>query len=111
MLKYQIVLWWSEKDGAYLAMMPQIPGCIADGDTPEKAIEAAREVAEICLDFAREEGHVLPEPSGAFVPVSHQFDWQSWPAARETVAVSPQPTTQKSIPRTVRASKKSHVHV
>ncbi len=42
--KYEIILFWSEDDGAYLAEVPELPGCMADGSTPQKAVANAEKV-------------------------------------------------------------------
>lgn len=63
MLHYPIHIWWSEIDGAFLARIPDLRYCIADGPTPEAAVTAVLEVAELWLKTAREKGWPIPEPS------------------------------------------------
>lgn len=62
MLHYRIEIRWSEPDQAFLAEMPELKGCIADGPTPQAAVEAVLETARIWLDIAREKGWTIPEP-------------------------------------------------
>jgi len=71
-MRYPVYMRWSEEDHAYLAEIPDLPGCIADGETPEEAVKALEEVANEWLQVAREEGRPIPDPtrdeaSGKFV--------------------------------------------
>ena len=76
MTKYQVVLWWSDADNAFLAMAPQLPGCIMDGETPEAALRALDEVIAMWMEDARESGWRIPEPAGKMVPVRDEFSWK-----------------------------------
>ncbi|GIV08290.1 MAG: hypothetical protein KatS3mg020_0824 [Fimbriimonadales bacterium] len=62
---YKILLYWSAEDGAYLAEMPELPGCMADGATPEAAITNLYEVAALWVRTAIELGRPVPVPSRA----------------------------------------------
>ncbi|MYC38645.1 MAG: type II toxin-antitoxin system HicB family antitoxin [Chloroflexi bacterium] len=64
MHKYEIIIYWSERYGHYIAEVPELPGCMADGDTPESCLEMAQEVIQIWIDTAREDGWPIPEPKG-----------------------------------------------
>ena len=64
MFKYQLILWWSAEDNTYLAEVPELPGCMADGETPEAALAMAQEVIGMWIDTARELGRPVPEPLG-----------------------------------------------
>ena len=64
MFKYQLVLWWSAIDDTWLAEVPELPGCMADGDTPEAALAMAQEVIGMWIDTAKELGRPVPEPLG-----------------------------------------------
>jgi len=74
--KYQVAIWWSEDDEAFLAMAPQLPRCIADGPTHEEALTALNEVVDIWMEMAREEGWDVPQPPGHILPLRDEFDWQ-----------------------------------
>ena len=52
MNKYEIIIYWSNQYGHYIAEAPELPGCIADGDTPEAALAMAQEVIQIWIDTA-----------------------------------------------------------
>lgn len=59
---YKVLLYWSEEDKAYLAEMPELPGCMADGATPEAAITNLYEVAALWIETAIELGRPVPVP-------------------------------------------------
>lgn len=63
-LKYETIIYWSEDDQAFIAEMPELPGCAADGSTPEQALENAQTVAREWIEAARELGRPAPEPKG-----------------------------------------------
>ena len=62
MYKYRMNVWWSEEDQAFLVEVPELPGAMADGATPEEAVANAQEVIENWIAFAREHGREVPEP-------------------------------------------------
>ena len=64
MFKYETIIYWSEEDDAYLAEVPELPGCIAHGDTYESALANAKEAIQLWIDTAREFGDPVPEPKG-----------------------------------------------
>lgn len=61
---YEIVLYWSDEDQAYIAEVPQLPGGAADGATYQEAIEALEDVIEGWTETALEMGRDIPEPKG-----------------------------------------------
>jgi predicted RNase H-like HicB family nuclease len=62
--KYEIILFWSEEDKAYLAEVPELPGCMADGPTPQKALANAEKIIAEWIETAKELGRAVPEPRG-----------------------------------------------
>jgi predicted RNase H-like HicB family nuclease len=64
MFKYETVIYWSEDDGAYLAEVPELPGCVAHGDSYEAALEQVQEAIQLWIDAAVEFGDPIPEPKG-----------------------------------------------
>ena len=64
MYKYEVIVWWSETDKAYLAEVPELSGCMADGPTYGQAIEAVQTVIGEWLETAKELGRDIPEPKG-----------------------------------------------
>lgn len=53
---------WSEEDQAYIVSVPELPGCMADGKTPEEAVKQAQIVIDLWIETAREDGETIPEP-------------------------------------------------
>ena len=53
---------WSDADGAFIAAVPELAGCLADGATYEEALKAIEEEIEIWLETAKLEGWKIPEP-------------------------------------------------
>ena len=64
MTKYEIILYWSAKDDAFIAEVPELPGCAADGDTRLQALEKVETVIQEWIETARELGRPIPEPKG-----------------------------------------------
>jgi predicted RNase H-like HicB family nuclease len=62
--RYEIVLYWSKADGAYIAEVPELAGCMADGATRQEAIAAAEVVIAEWIETAKELGRPIPEPRG-----------------------------------------------
>lgn len=57
-----IQIAWSTEDSAYIAIVHDLPGCMADGKTPEEALQNAREVIQEWLEVAKEEKRQIPPP-------------------------------------------------
>ena len=58
--KYKLELRWSPEDGAWLVEVPELPGAMADGATPEEAIANAQETIRLWIKVAREDGRAVP---------------------------------------------------
>jgi predicted RNase H-like HicB family nuclease len=65
--KYEIILYWSIDDQAFIAEVPELPGCAADGSTRQEALQNAEMVIEEWIDTARELGRPIPEPKGRLI--------------------------------------------
>lgn len=64
MYKYEIIIYWSNEDDAFIAEVPELPGCMAHGETPEKALKNAKDAIQLWIDTAKEFGDSVPEPKG-----------------------------------------------
>lgn len=64
MTKYEIILYWSDEDGAFIAAVPELPGCAPDGATRQEALSAVEIVISEWLETARQLGRPVPEPKG-----------------------------------------------
>lgn len=62
--KFEIVVYWSEQDGCYLAEVPEIPRIVTDGATRVEALRHAEEMIDAYLQSAREAAWPIPEPKG-----------------------------------------------
>jgi predicted RNase H-like HicB family nuclease len=62
MSKYEIILYWSEEDQTFIAEVPELPGCVADGPTYKKAVTNAEVVIREWIETAKEMGRPVPEP-------------------------------------------------
>jgi len=64
MSKYEIIIYWSEEDKAFIAEVPELPGCMADGETYQKAISNAEVIIKEWIETAKELGRPIPQPKG-----------------------------------------------
>ncbi|MDE1889803.1 MAG: type II toxin-antitoxin system HicB family antitoxin [Planctomycetota bacterium] len=64
MHKYEIIIYWSKEDEAFIAEVPELPGCMAHGESPEDALKNAKEAIQLWIDTAKEFGDPIPEPKG-----------------------------------------------
>ena len=64
MTKYEIILYWSGEDQSFLAEVPELPGCAADGPTRQEALANLEVVIAEWIEAAREIGRPIPEPKG-----------------------------------------------
>lgn len=62
--KYEIIIFWSDEDNAYVAEVPELPGCMADGNTYQEALSNAERVIEEWIETALELGRPIPRPRG-----------------------------------------------
>ncbi|HEX9594203.1 MAG TPA: type II toxin-antitoxin system HicB family antitoxin [bacterium] len=62
--RYEIILYWSRDDDAFIAEVPELPGCMAHGDSHEEALANAKEAMALWLDTAKEHGDPIPQPKG-----------------------------------------------
>ena len=65
--KYEIIIYWSEEDDAFVAEVPELPGCMADGAAYQEAVANAEGVIQEWIDTAKELGRTIPEPRGRLV--------------------------------------------
>ncbi|MBY0576873.1 MAG: type II toxin-antitoxin system HicB family antitoxin [Gallionellaceae bacterium] len=64
MERYEIILYWSAEDAAFIAEVPELPGCMAHGDSHEAALNNVKEAMSLWLEAARERGQAVPEAKG-----------------------------------------------
>ena len=64
MSKYEVILYWSEEDNAYIAEVPELSGCMADGGSMADALRNVETIIEEWIETAKELGREIPTPKG-----------------------------------------------
>ena len=62
--KYEIVIYWSKEDECFLAEVPELPGCMADGTTRAEALQHAEEIIRQWIETAQSLGRPIPVSKG-----------------------------------------------
>jgi predicted RNase H-like HicB family nuclease len=63
-LKYEVIIYWSHEDESFIAEIPELPGCAADGHTPQEALSNVHVIANEWIETARSLGREIPLPRG-----------------------------------------------
>ena len=80
MHRYGIILYWSNEDQAFIAEVPELPGCMAHGDDQESALKNIKDAMQFRIDTAQELGQTVPEPKGERL----MYAWSPVRAVRQT---------------------------
>lgn len=64
MNKYEIIIFWSEEDSAYVADVPELPGCMAHGSSYEEALINSQQAINLWVETAQDLGREIPKPKG-----------------------------------------------
>jgi predicted RNase H-like HicB family nuclease len=64
MHKYEIIIYWSEEDNSYIAEVPELPGCMADGATHEEVLKNMQLIIDEWINTAKSIGRDIPKPKG-----------------------------------------------
>lgn len=64
MHRYEIILYWSNEDEIFVAEVPELPGCVAHGDSQQDALANINDAIELWIDTATKFGDAIPEPKG-----------------------------------------------
>lgn len=67
MHKYERIIYWSENDSKFIVEVPELAGCMADGDTAEQALKNAEIIISEWIETAKEIGREIPQPKGRLV--------------------------------------------
>ena len=62
--KYEIIIFWSDEDGAFVAEVPELPGCMADGQTYQEALSNVEQIIQEWIETAKDLGRSVPAPRG-----------------------------------------------
>ena len=64
---YEMIIWWSDEDAAYVVEVPELPGCMAHGAVRQDAIRNAEDAIRFWIQTAQEDGLEIPQPRGRLV--------------------------------------------
>ena len=67
MSRYEVIIWWSDEDESFIAEVPELPGCMADGATYQEALANAEVTIQEWIETVKELGRPIPEPKGRLV--------------------------------------------
>lgn len=67
MSKYEVIIYWSDEDNSFLAEVPELAGCMADGDTYQEALANVELIIQEWIETATSAGRAIPEPKGKLV--------------------------------------------
>ena len=67
MSKYEVIIYWSEEDNTFVAQVPELSGCMADGDTYQEALANAEVIIQEWIQTAAELGRPIPQPKGRLI--------------------------------------------
>lgn len=67
MARYEVIIYWSEEDSSFIAEVPELAGCMADGATPQEALANVEVIIHEWLETAKELGRPIPEPKGRLI--------------------------------------------
>jgi len=65
--KYEIIIYWSKEDNAFIAEVPELAGCMADGKSYKQALENVEIIIEEWMETAKSIGRPIPEPKGKII--------------------------------------------
>jgi len=63
-MRYELIIYWSKDDNSFVVEVPELPGCMADGQTYAEAVKNAEEIIDEWIETARKLGRPIPEPRG-----------------------------------------------
>jgi predicted RNase H-like HicB family nuclease len=67
MIRYEVIIYWSEEDEAFIAEVPELPGCMADGSSYQEALANVEVIIQEWIETAKELGRPIPEPKGRLI--------------------------------------------
>ena len=62
--KYEIIIYWSDEDKVFVAEVPELPGCMAHGNSHDAALSSVEQAMKLWIKTAKEFGHQIPQPKG-----------------------------------------------
>ena len=68
-IRYELIIYWSQEDDAFIVEVPELAGCMADGETYQEAVKNAEIVIQEWIETAKELGREIPKPQGKLLSV------------------------------------------
>lgn len=65
--RYEIIIYWSKEDSSFIAEVPELPGCMADGETYNDAVNNVQIIMTEWIETAKSLGRAIPEPKGKLI--------------------------------------------
>ncbi|MEG4504045.1 type II toxin-antitoxin system HicB family antitoxin [Microcoleus sp. F6_B4] len=66
-MKYEVIIYWSQEDQAFIAEVPELPGCAADGETYQEALQNVELIMQEWIETAQQLGRIVPQPKGRWL--------------------------------------------
>lgn len=66
-IKYEMIIYWSDEDNAFIVEVPELPGCLADGQTYQEAVANAETIIQEWIETAKDLGRSISEPKGKLI--------------------------------------------
>ena len=66
-MKYEVIIYWSQEDEAFIAEVPELPGCAADGETYQEALQNVEIMMQEWIETTNELGRTIPQPKGRLI--------------------------------------------
>lgn len=66
-IRYEMIIYWSSEDDAFVVEVPELPGCMADGETYQAAVANAEVIIQEWIDTAKALGRPIPQPKGSLL--------------------------------------------
>ncbi|MCU0545962.1 MAG: type II toxin-antitoxin system HicB family antitoxin [Oscillatoriaceae cyanobacterium Prado104] len=66
-MKYEVIIYWSQEDEAFVAEVPELPGCAADGETYQEALQNVETIMQEWIETANALGRPIPQPKGRLI--------------------------------------------
>jgi predicted RNase H-like HicB family nuclease len=63
-MKYEVIIYWSQEDEAFIAEVPELPGCATDGETYQEALQNLEIIMQEWIETANAQGRPIPQPKG-----------------------------------------------
>lgn len=63
-IRYELIIYWSDEDQSFIVEVPELPGCAADGETYQEAVQNVEVIIQEWIETALSLGRPIPQPKG-----------------------------------------------